>query len=127
MKRYWLKNVFFLFGGIELNLFLIIAAVFLDSDLDTVSSILCRIFWDDLELKSVWNDLPLHPIQAQHPDGDRHLISTTKILQHVQKFEDMIGVEFTHIRLLAQAFCTRSASFNLITLYVNIILFLSYL
>jgi hypothetical protein len=88
----------------------------LDSDLDTVSSMLCRIFWDDMELKSVWNDLPLHPIQAQHPDGDRHLIGKTKILQHVQKFEEMIGVEFTHIRLLAQAFCTRSASFNLITL-----------
>jgi hypothetical protein len=96
----------------------LLAAVFLDSDLDTVSSMLCKILWDDQELKSVWSDIPLHPIQAQQPEGDRYLISTKKILQHVQKFEDIIGVEFNHIRLLAQAFCTRSASFNLITLLV---------
>lgn len=71
------------------------------------------------ELLSIWTNLKPHPIQAQFPNGDRHLISNTKILQHVHIFEEMIGVEFTHIRLLAQAFCTRSASFNLITLGDN--------
>jgi ribonuclease III len=70
-------------------------------------------------LYSIWIDLPPHPIQAQLPNGDRHLIQQTKILHHVSLFEDMIGVKFNHIRLLAQAFCTRSASFNLITLGDN--------
>ena len=71
------------------------------------------------DLYTTWINLPLHPIQAQMPAGDRHLIPNTKILQHVQIFEDMCGIEFKHIRLLAQAFCTRSASFNLITLGDN--------
>jgi ribonuclease-3 len=97
----------------------LLAAVYLDSDLDTVSRMLCRILWDEEELKNTWSELPLHPIQAQQPVTDRYLIKNTEILQHVQKFEDMIGVEFNHIRLLAQAFCTRSASFNLITLGDN--------
>lgn len=71
------------------------------------------------DLLKTWTNLRPHPIQAQFPDGDRHLIETTPILQHVHRFEDLIGVEFTHVRLLAQAFCTRSASFNLITLGDN--------
>lgn len=71
------------------------------------------------ELFNLWTNLRPHPIQAQFPEGDRHLIANTRILQHVQQFEELIGVEFKHIRLLAQAFCTRSASFNLITLGDN--------
>ena len=97
---------------------------FKDSDLPTVSSMLSKTLWledsaSTSDLYTTWVNLPLHPIQAQLPKGDRHLIQNTKILQHVQIFEDMIGLEFKHIRLLAQAFCTRSASFNLITLGDN--------
>lgn len=100
----------------------LLAAIFLDSDLTTVSHVLSKTLWDREETKdlySTWINLPPHPIQAQLPQGDRHLIKSTKILQHVNMFEELIGVEFTHIRLLAQAFCTRSASFNLITLGDN--------
>ena len=98
----------------------LLAAIFLDSDLETVSSMLSKTLWsDEPDLYERWTDLPLHPIQAQLPNGDRHLIKNTKILEHVSVFEDMIGVEFKHIRLLAQAYCTRSASFNLITLGDN--------
>lgn len=97
----------------------LLAAIFLDSNLDTVSQILTKILWDDNDLKSIWSEIPLHPIQAQLPQGDRYLIESTEILQQVQKFEETIGVEFNHIRLLAQALCTRSASFNLITLGDN--------
>lgn len=100
----------------------LLAAIFLDSNLETVSSVLAKTLWDTEEtrdLYTIWKDLPQHPIQAQLPNGDRHLIKNTKILQHVNLFEETIGVEFKHIRLLAQAFCTRSASFNLITLGDN--------
>ena len=71
------------------------------------------------QLLCTWTNLKPHPIQSQFPDGDRHLIANTRILQHVSRFEELIGVQFTHVRLLAQAFCTRSASFNLITLGDN--------
>lgn len=100
----------------------LLAAIFLDSDLNTVSNVLSKTLWDTEETRDIyqtWINLPQHPIQAQLPNGDRHLIKNTKILQHVNLFEEMIGVEFKHIRLLAQAFCTRSASFNLITLGDN--------
>lgn len=100
----------------------LLAAIYLDSDLDNVSRMLSQTLWsepDEKDLHTVWTNLPLHPIQAQMVDGDRHLIPNTKILQHVNQFEETIGVEFKHIRLLAQAFCTRSASFNLITLGDN--------
>lgn len=72
-----------------------------------------------MDLYSIWSQPPMHPIQAQLPDGDRHLIKGHKILQHVAQFEELLGIEFKHIRLLAQAFCTRSVSFNLITLGDN--------
>ena len=91
--------------------------------METVEKMLSKILWNandaERDLYEIWTDLRPHPIQSQLPDGDRHLISTIKILQHVSLFEEMIGVEFKHIRLLAQAFCTRSASFNLITLGDN--------
>lgn len=77
------------------------------------SKVLAKTLWYDeetLDLYDIWKDVPPHPLQAQLPNGDRHLIPKTKILQHVQLFEEMIGVEFKHIRLLAQAFCTRSGN-----------------
>jgi ribonuclease-3 len=98
----------------------LLAAIFLDSDLETVARMLAKTLWvEDGELLKIWNSYKPHPIQSQMPDGDRHLIPSIKILQHVNLFEQMIGLEFKHIRLLAQAFCTRSASFNLITLGDN--------
>lgn len=113
----------------------LLAAIFLDSNLDTVSNMLAKTLWkptvdesltastdettDDSDLLDIWENLASHPIQAQFPNGDRHLIANTKILQHVNQYEEMIGLEFKHIRLLAQAFCTRSASYNLITLGDN--------
>ena len=98
----------------------LLSAIFMDSDLETVSKMLSKTLWsDEPDLHALWTDVKPHAIQAQLPGGDRHLIPTMKILQHVNLFEQMIGLEFNHIRLLAQAFCTRSASFNLITLGDN--------
>ncbi|CAF0888175.1 unnamed protein product [Brachionus calyciflorus] len=97
----------------------LLAAIYLDSNLETVSKMLGKILWDEEDLYETWVNIRPHPIQAQLPAGDRHLIPNTKILQHVSQFENLIGYEFNHIRLLAQAFCTRSASFNLITLGDN--------
>lgn len=97
----------------------LLAAIYLDSNLQTVSKMLSQVLWDEDDLLETWTNLRPHPIQAQLPSGDRHLIENTKILQHVSQYEKLIGFEFNHVRLLAQAFCTRSASFNLITLGDN--------
>lgn len=107
----------------------LLAAIYLDSDLETVSRMLSKTLWFEettsieisksssdtstpSDLYSIWCDIRPHPLQAQLPNGDRHLIPSVRILQHVNMFEDMIGVEFKHVRLLAQAFCTRSVLYS---------------
>ena len=41
-------------------------------------------------------------------------------LQHLVKFEDMIGVEFTHIRLLAKSLTMKNVGFNNLTWSVHV-------
>lgn len=71
------------------------------------------------DLLEVWMDVPPHPLQAQEPHGDRHWIPQFELLQNLTKFEKSIGVEFTHIRLLARAFTDRSVGYTNLTLGSN--------
>ena len=70
-------------------------------------------------LKDIWIHYNRHPIQMQEPDGDRHHIEKIPRLQKLIEFEDMTGIEFTHVRLLARAFTHRSVGFNHLTLGSN--------
>lgn len=54
-------------------------------------------------------NLPSHPLQEEELGGDRHHIHRHQILKNLSEFERSIGYEFKHIRLLARAFCYRSA------------------
>lgn len=63
--------------------------------------------------------LPPHPLQEQEPTGDRDWIPKFELLQKLTKFEESIGVDFTHIRLLARAFTDRSVGFTNLTLGSN--------
>jgi len=58
---------------------------------------------------------PRHPLQQEKPDGDRDMIETHKALRLLTEFEQNIGVDFTHIRLLARAFTDRSLGYNNLT------------
>ncbi|GIY18763.1 ribonuclease 3 [Caerostris extrusa] len=62
---------------------------------------------------------PLHPLQEQEPNGDRRWIESVPLLQKIHKFEEQIGIEFTHIRLLARALTHRSLGYNNLTLGSN--------
>ncbi|XP_067943172.1 ribonuclease 3-like [Watersipora subatra] len=55
------------------------------------------------EFTPVWTDLPLHPLQVQYPDGDRHLIAANIPLQKCAQFEKATGMHFDHICILARA------------------------
>jgi ribonuclease-3 len=70
------------------------------------------LFQDDEVLHGVWTNYPMHPLQQEVPGGDRAWIESHKALQKLTEFEDNIGVEFTHIRLLARAFTDRSLGYN---------------
>lgn len=97
----------------------LMGALFLDSDIKTADKVFSIALNDDPELKVVWDNYPLHPLQSQEPNGDRHYVESFDLLKNLRNFEDAIGVEFTHIRLLARAFTDRSIGFTNLTLGSN--------
>jgi ribonuclease-3 len=64
-------------------------------------------------------NLPPHPLQEQEPTGDRQWIPKFELLQNLTKFEESVGLEFNHIRLLARAFTDRSVGYTNLTLGSN--------
>ncbi|XP_045599544.2 ribonuclease 3 [Procambarus clarkii] len=98
----------------------LMGAIFLDSDIEEADKVLSStLFKDEDVLHSIWVNYPPHPIQEQEPEGDRKWIKAFPILTKLVKFEESIGVQFKHIRLLARAFTDRSIGFNNLTLGSN--------
>ncbi|KAK2161647.1 hypothetical protein LSH36_112g01031 [Paralvinella palmiformis] len=94
----------------------LMGALLIDSGIEVADRIFGEtLFGDQLELYSVWTNLPPHPLQEDEPNGDRHWIGSSIPLQKMAKFEDATGIEFTHIRLLARAFTMRNVGFNHLT------------
>ncbi|XP_029678155.1 LOW QUALITY PROTEIN: ribonuclease 3-like [Formica exsecta] len=77
------------------------------------------LFKGEEDLAKVWVNYPRHPLQEQEPTGDRQWIPSFELLQKLTKFEESIGIEFTHIRLLARAFTDRSIGYTNLTLGSN--------
>ncbi|XP_018494347.2 ribonuclease 3 [Galendromus occidentalis] len=98
----------------------LMGAIFLDHGINEVDRVFGEtLFGHDPKLLVRWRNYSRHPLQLQEPDGDRHWIEHYPILQKMTVFEKKIGVEFTHIRLLARAFTHRSVGFNNLTLGSN--------
>jgi ribonuclease-3 len=100
----------------------LLAALFLDGGLEVADDIFGRILFNsEGDLRSLWfkcpSDQHKHPIQEQLPEGDRHLIKCSPRLTKLLELENMTGVTFTHIRLLARALTSRS--YNILTLGSN--------
>ena len=96
-------------------------ALFLDGGINVADHVFSSTLFDDNDEQSkllhrIWSDYPKHPIQQQYPNGDRHLIDKVNRLSELAKFEQMTGIEFHHIRLLARAFTHRSVGYNNLTL-----------
>ncbi|CAF1218230.1 unnamed protein product [Rotaria sp. Silwood1] len=95
-------------------------AIYLDGGLAIVDKILSKIlFYQDIQLTNIWNNLQEYPLKVQYPNSDRHLIEQVPLLKQLTKFEQDLGVEFRHIRMLAQAFCTRPIPQNDLTIEDN--------
>ena len=77
------------------------------------------LFGAEPELHGTWVKFDPHPLQMQEPGSDRHWIQTYPILQKMAAFEKQIGIQFTHIRLLARAMSDRSLALSNLTMGSN--------
>ncbi|XP_053570591.1 ribonuclease 3 [Bombina bombina] len=97
----------------------LMGAIYLEGGLDEAKSLFGRLLFSNQDLRDVWLNYPLHPLQLQESNTDRQLIETSPVLKKLTNFEEAIGVDFTHIRLLARAFTLRTVGFNHLTLGHN--------
>ncbi|CAF1240066.1 unnamed protein product [Adineta ricciae] len=98
----------------------LMGAIYLDGGLEIADKILSKILFNqDKTLTDIWSHLQEYPLKVQYPNSDRHLIEQVPLLKKLTKFEQDIGVEFRHIRMLAQAFCTRPIPQNDLTIEDN--------
>lgn len=98
----------------------LMGALFLDGGINVVDKVFSEtLFKESSDLLEVWIQLPLHPLQEQEPTGDRQWIEKFELLQKLTKFEQSVGVEFNHIRLLARAFTDRSVGYTNLTMGSN--------
>ncbi|XP_029037028.2 ribonuclease 3 [Osmia bicornis bicornis] len=98
----------------------LMGSLFLDGGIEVADRVFGEtLFKDEDDLSKVWVNYPKHPLQEQEPTGDRQWIPSFELLQKLTKFEESIGIEFTHIRLLARAFTDRSIGYTNLTLGSN--------
>lgn len=93
----------------------LMGAIYMEAGLDKAQELFASFLWDSEQLRQIWLDVPLHPLQEEEPDGDRQYIDSVPLLQRLTKFEDDIGVQFNHIRILAKAFTWRNVHDNILT------------
>lgn len=98
----------------------LMGSLFLDGRIEVADRVFGEtLFKSEQDLGKVWVNYPRHPLQEQEPTGDRQWIPSFELLQKLTKFEESIGIEFTHIRLLARAFTDRSIGYTNLTLGSN--------
>ena len=74
-------NAFSIFFLVFLFCFTLLGALFLDGGVDLVDKIFAKTLFDDLDLVRTWKQLPLHPLQEDEPEGDRHWVESSPALQ----------------------------------------------
>ncbi|CAD5226926.1 unnamed protein product [Bursaphelenchus xylophilus] len=93
----------------------LMAAIYLDSDVNTCDRILSNAFFGHTpDLSNLWTRPQEYPLKANSP-SDRHWIPKVKWLQRLTELEDYIGIYFHHIRVLARAFTRRNVGYNNLT------------
>lgn len=95
-------------------------ALLLDGGINVADKVFAAaLFQSEEHMKDVWENITAHPLQEQEPLGDRQWIESYQFLKDLAKFEQSIGYQFKHIRLLARAFTDCSIGFTHLTLGSN--------
>uniref|UniRef100_A0A8C4Q3C2 Ribonuclease 3 n=1 Tax=Eptatretus burgeri TaxID=7764 RepID=A0A8C4Q3C2_EPTBU len=97
----------------------LMGAIYEEGGMEEAKKLFGRLLFDDKDLTNIWLDYPPHPLQSQEPNSDRHLVNTSPVLRKLTNFEESIGVDFSHVRLLARAFTLRTVGYNHLTLGHN--------
>ncbi|XP_013392409.1 ribonuclease 3-like [Lingula anatina] len=98
----------------------LLGALLIDSSIEVADRIVANtLFADDPKRYQVWTNLPLHPLQDDEPNGDRHWIEKSPVLQKLTKFEENTGIKFSNIRILAKCFTTKRVPYNNLTMGNN--------
>lgn len=98
----------------------LMGALLLDGGINVADKVFAfALFMEDDKLRYTWENYPPHPLQEQEPLGDRQWIESYEMLKTLTKFEDTIGLQFRHIRLLARSFTDRSIGYTHLTLGSN--------
>lgn len=98
----------------------LMGTLLLDGGIDIADTVFAHAFFmENEDQRLTWKNNRKHPLQEQEPDGDRKWIESYQMLKKLTQFEETVGVEFKHIRLLARAFTDRSIGFTNLTLGSN--------
>ncbi|CAG5111732.1 Oidioi.mRNA.OKI2018_I69.chr2.g6007.t2.cds [Oikopleura dioica] len=93
----------------------VLGAIYMDGGLEPVRHLLARVLFDDESLQRIWLNFPAHPLQQEFPDGDRAKIESSKVLKRCAELENLLGLKFKNIRLLAKALTLKNVKYNDIT------------
>ncbi|KAL4219635.1 hypothetical protein ACF0H5_022207 [Mactra antiquata] len=92
-----------------------LGALFMDGGIKLADRVFSETLFKEEDLLDTWVNTPPHPLITDEPNGDRHWIEQSPVLQKLTSFEEDIGYEFRHIRLLAKAFTQRNVGYNNLT------------
>eukprot|EP00108_Taenia_solium_P000875 TsM_000908400 transcript=TsM_000908400 gene=TsM_000908400 len=98
----------------------VMAALALDGGLEVVDRIFGAVLFGDCErIHRVWARIPPHPLQVEHPDGDREWVLKVPMFKKLVDLEERLGIHFKHLRVLARALTVRKTGYNIYTLGDN--------
>ncbi|KAL5112420.1 Ribonuclease 3 [Taenia crassiceps] len=98
----------------------VMAALALDGGLEVVDRIFGAVLFGDCErIHRVWVRIPPHPLQVEHPDGDREWVLKVPMFKKLVDLEERLGIHFKHLRVLARALTVRKTGYNIYTLGDN--------
>ncbi|KJH50633.1 RNase3 domain protein [Dictyocaulus viviparus] len=94
----------------------VLAAIYLDGGIEQCDRIFAEaMFGDDSTVKTLWLNVPEHPLKVEQPEGDRMFVEGTDDLTELSDLEDILGFRFQNIRLLAKALTRRNVPYNTLT------------
>ncbi|CAH1785630.1 unnamed protein product [Owenia fusiformis] len=99
-----------------------LCALYLDGGIHVAQKVMAKCLFgreEDAHLHDIWTNPRPDPLQDDEPDGDRHWISSSPVLQNLTELEEVTGLQFKWIRLLARSLSPKYVGYNNLTLGHN--------